>query len=378
MEFSEVRSQFSKFSAYAGWITVEDAKLFGDIPAAYADIFDNRCVCGSENIIAPNLRREMCCNPRCYVKEAYKLAKMFSDFGVLGVGYSTCESVYGTLKKYDQLKKDEGETGLFKYHTYTEVLMIPWEKYPESVKGSAGAWDFFAGCLAVRKANVTFAQLIASLGLTGIGSNADKIFNGIDTFPQFKSAVEDAGGLISFCTGKGIHSPEVIYNIAVSIEDIAVASYACQGSIRRAGLYKLPVCITGGAQIHDKSVVKDVFIRKCNELCIDSAGVPLMEIVNKSGPATVPFVLYKDHSGSGKYNTGKKRGIVHDEFGAHRVLMSTMEFYDWLEGAMEEWNKQKDTAGADWVQILSAQMKKISQPTSQQEQNPPTHQAESF
>lgn len=351
--FSECRKKFSKYNAYSGWITVEDAKLRGDIPPEYHAVFADKCECGSDNIIAPNLKREMCCDPKCPIKESYKLSEMFSRFGKLGLGYASCARIYNTLRNYDQKLKNAGEQGLFMYNAYTEVLMIPWEKYPSSIKDLAIGWDFFAACLEIRQHRMTFAQLVGSLGLTSLGSNSEKLFDGIDSFVQLSNSIKECGGVIPFCVRRGVGSPEIIFNIANALEDIAVAEFACRGALRRAGINKMSICITGSVKCNGISVTKANFINACNEVCIDSDGVPMLEIKNTSAVASVPFILYTNASSSAKYDTGKSRGKITDEFGTHEVLITTSQFYNWLKGAISEWNNRKNLPGADWIQILS-------------------------
>lgn len=366
MDFKDCRERFRKFGAYSGWESIQGAKLMGDIPEQYWDVFADRCECGSENIIAPNLKREMCCDPRCCIKEAYKLAEMFSRFGVLGLGYANCNTVYTSLKKYDKALKDDGNEGLFQYHTYTEVLMVPWEKYPVGIKELSIGWDFFAACHSVRNTPKTFAQLVGSLGLSSLGTNAEKIFDGINSFSELKDEIQKEGSIQRFCAIRGVHSPEIILDIANSLEDIAVAEFACSASLKKSGLNKMSVCITGRVVCNGQSMTKEQFIRNCNNLCIDSNGVPMLEIKNVSGAGTVPFVLYTTPSGTEKYNTGRSRGKTYDEYGEHAVLMTVSEFYNWLKGAMDEWNIQKDFKQTGWNQILSSELKKMTMPEKQE------------
>lgn len=63
MLFSEFKEKYGKYQAYAGWVTIADAKDLDMIPEAYHNVFKNECECGSENIIAPNMKRLMCCDP---------------------------------------------------------------------------------------------------------------------------------------------------------------------------------------------------------------------------------------------------------------------------------------------------------------------------
>lgn len=356
MRFEEFREKCAKYYAYSNWMTVADAKLVGMIPEQYADAFDDLCECGSDNIVAPNLRREMCCNPRCRIKEGHKLAEMFSRFGELGLGYMTCSHIYNVMKDLDAKLKTDGKEGLFIYNTFTEVLMVPWEKYPMSVQNTASGLRFFEACMRIRNHRMTFGQLVGYLGLTNLGSNAEKIFEGINSYKEWRDIVLSCGGIINFCTRRGISSPEVVYNIASSIEDIAVAEFACSQSLRKTGQYKMSVCITGSVVCNGIRMTKAKFIDACNELCVAEDGTALLEVKSVSGPVTVPFVIYTTPSGSSKYNVGQSRGWVTDDLGKHEVLITASDFYNWLKEAMNEWNRKMDL---DWLTILSTVLQRM-------------------
>lgn len=357
MRFEEFKEKRKNYKFASNWLSVEQAKDLDLIPEAFHNIFKNTCECGSDFIITPNLKTEMCCDPKCFIKVGYKLSEMFARSGFDGLGYSSCSSVYKKLLDYDKMLKERGDEGLFRFHAYTEVLLVPWEKYPMTLKGSVVGSKFYAACQQVRTQSVTFPQLISKLGLASIGSNANKIFDGINSFTEWKNAVAEAGGIAQYCVQKGVHSPDVILNIVDSIEDIAVADYACSAAIRYSGLLQMKVCITGAVRVNGVSYTKAKFIDACNDLCVDNNGVRLLELSNTSGAATPPFVLYSSQSGSAKYSTGASRGEITDEFGRHSVLMTTTDFYNWLSAAIKAWNENnREERPERWIQILSEEL----------------------
>lgn len=366
MTFAESKQLFQPYYAYQSWVSIQEARDLKLIPEEYSGIFDTMCECGSENMIATNLRREMCCNPRCPEKEAYKLSEMFTRYGILGLGYANCKKVYGALRGYDKALKEDGKEGLFKYNTYTEVLNVPWESYPISIKGDAATWTFFSACLQIKNQPVTFPKMVEKLGLAMIGSNAEVLLDGINSFQELADGIKASGGVMRYCMSHGVHSPEVMFNFGYGLEDIAVAEFSCRSALRQAGLYKLSVCITGSVSCRGVSMTKEKFVEKCNKLCRDRSGVQLLELKNTSGPVTVPFVLYTKQSGSAKYNTGKSRGVIKDEFGEHTVLMTVTEFYDWLERGMKAWNENLEKAGTiseTFTQVLEREMQKMRSQT---------------
>lgn len=364
MEFEEFRRATARYRAYSGWISVADAKLMGMIPKEYNDLFKDYCICGSENIIASNLRREMCCDPRCEIKVSYALAEMFSRYGVQDLGPARCKTVYTALKAYDKFQKEHGKPGLFRFNSYTEVLLIPWSEYP--MNASDNTARIFAGaCAMIRSTKVTFPKLIGNLGIPSLHGNAEKIFDGINSVNELTEKIKSDGGIIQFMVRRGVHSPEIIYNVASNLDTIAIAEYACRQSLKQSGYIHMSVCITGRVVCDGVSMTKSAFIDKCNELCIDKDGHQMFEIKNTSGVSSVPFILYSAGSSSEKFRAGLARGTVIDELGTHKVLITVTQFYKLLEGAMMEWNKQKNTQGADMMEVMREQVSKMTLQTAQ-------------
>ena len=359
MEYEEFRRKASKVYAYTGWLTVSEAKESGLIPKEYHELFEDRCECGSVNVIAPNLRREMCCDPKCPTKSAYALAEMFSRYGIQDLGPARCGTIYKALRNVDFSRKSRGEKGLFLYNNYAEVLLVPWAQYPYDVRDVYGQ-TFAAGCVKIRETPVTFQQLVANLGIPSIHNNTDKIFNGINSAKELSDKAKEYGGLKSFLVSRGVHSPEVIYNLLSNIDTIAIAEYACR-ALKQSGLLKISVCMTGRVVCDGKSMTKSNFINKCNDLCVDSDGCQMIEIKNTSAMESVPFILYSTRSSSAKFRAGVNRGTVVDNLGKHEVLITVTQFYKILERAMNAWNKQKDIPEEEKISMMSLLKKQVDQ-----------------
>lgn len=371
MRFYDFKSKYGKYCMYSGWMTVEDAKTVGKIPPEFHDLFENDCECGSENIIAPNLKRETCCDPNCRIKIGFRIAEMFSRMGVKGLGYATCAKIYKELLDYDKNLKNQGREGIFKFGVYTEILLLELKDFPICISSTAAGSDFISACYQIRSTVMTFPQLVSSLGIPTLGSNAEKLFAGINCYTELQNIIEKEG-INLFCMNRGVHSMDVMFNLAINLKAIAVADFACQRALRFRGLQEFAVCITGRVVCDGKSMTKKEFITLCNQICTDDKKVQLFEFSNKSGAVTVPFVLYSFPSGTEKYNTGLRRGIVRDEFGEHKALMTTTDFITFLKGAMTEWNKRLSTTPAEQLDcykiFAETLMKMTSSKTTLEEQ----------
>lgn len=340
MKYSEFLNKCMPFHAYSGWVSVQTAKETGLIPEKYWEFFSDTCECGSDNVISGSLKQEMCCDPKCRIKAAYGLAEMFSRFQIKGLGPATCEKIYSLLKEEDRRLKAIGEAGLFSFNTYVETLIVPWDKYPMSIKTMAKGVEFFSACQQIQQKTLTFPQLIGALGLSSFGSNSEKIFNGINSYKELKEEIVKSGSLQNFCVNRGINSMQMIYNLGQSLEDIIIADFIFGDSLRGTGLTELPICITGSISVNGKKYTKSSFVEECNRLCCDAEGVQLFEVKLSTAKMSVPFILFTTPAPAhDKYSTGLRRGVIKDQFGEHEVLMKAENFYTWLKGVMSQWNK---------------------------------------
>ena len=328
-----------KYNAFSGWLSVKNAKQIGFIPEKYWPYFKDNCECGSANIITHSLTQEMCCDPMCYIKQPFKLANLFKQFQLTGVGERTCANVYNTLKMYDERYKENGDEPLFVTNSCYEVLAIPWDKYPTALSDVA-SMNFCSACMKVKQASVTYPQLIANMGLPSISNEAKKLFSGLNSFQELKEEIQRLGNIQNFCISRGFMAPVYAYNLATFIEDIAVISSICGNSVRAEGLNKLDVCITGVIKLHGVKMTKAAFITECNKLCISETGVQLLEIAIGTAVQSAPFIIYSTKSSSAKFTAGLNRGQVTDAFGTHDVLITADEFYATLERMMKTWNQQ--------------------------------------
>lgn len=336
MLFKELRDKHDRYGAFTHWVTVNHAKRMGLIPDKFFDFFKDDCECGGENIITYSLTQEMCCDPNCIIKTGYRLAKLFENFSIKGVGPATCSMVYKSLLQQNQIKIDRGEEPIFKTNSYIEVLSIPLSEYPMNCRNVAGS-NFFSACRMILDKSITFPDLIGKLGLTTLGSNSANLFDGINNFDDLRAEILKYGNVAAFCTSRGSHAPMVSFNVANSLEDIYVASVLFT-NIRRTGLEKVEICMTGRITLNGVSITKAEFVNKCNELCKDNNGVQLYEIKNTSAIMSVPYVVYSVESNSAKFQQGKRRGTIIDSFGEHKVLVTADEFYKILGGKMQSWN----------------------------------------
>ena len=83
-------------NAFYDYCTIEYAKSNGLIPKEYITEdpemgpFPNHCICGSENIVnalasdeGTPFSRVMCCDPKCKIKQGYRLSAMLKSIGTL-------------------------------------------------------------------------------------------------------------------------------------------------------------------------------------------------------------------------------------------------------------------------------------------------------
>lgn len=347
MKFADFMLNHDKYHAYWTWSTFATAKKEGKIPAKYNDYFPDLCECGSENIISPNLKRCMCCNPRCYIKEACKLSEMMERFGFKGFGESTCATVLHSLRSENaaRIKAINDNPNctikpLFTYDSYVEVIAINYNDYPYSLKRLAVGYDFACACQKMFSMSITFPQLVRNLGITSLDRKALNLFSSINSFDECIQCIEDAGGLRAFCSARGVQDTELISALYNAMFDIGIADTILRNSIRKEGIKNVDICITGHTIVNGSRYTKDKFIHLLNTLCIDSAGVQLYEFRLSTAMHSVPFIVYSATSSSAKFVAGKQRGTIVDQFGSHPVLIRAEDLCTLLKNVMSTWNTQ--------------------------------------
>lgn len=336
MTLDEVKKLYDKQGALNEFYTVKTAKAEGIIPADFAPYIADECECGSENIIKGSRTQLLCCDPHCCIKQGYKLAAMFSKFNVDGIGPETCKKVYTDLHACNRSAIAAGMEPFLHTKYHLEVLTVPWEKYPASLHTAAGA-NFYQGCQRILSTTTTFPDLIGKLGLRGLGGNSAKLFSGINSYQQFKDAVNEKGSLEAFCAERGFYSAQMMFDIRAAIVDIQIADKLFSRSMRNVGLKELDICITGNIKLKGKSLKKSSFIEMLNKMCTLADGTQLFEVKMNSAIESNPFVLYSTPSNSAKFVRGQRRSDVTDVFGTHKVLMTVDDFYDLFERKIKEW-----------------------------------------
>lgn len=301
MEFSEV---FNAYHTFDDFVTVEEAKRIGIIPPALVrndsgdlNIFPDRCVCGSQNIISRNLKRAMCCNPRCKIKLGYALAELFSRFGVKGIGDKTC------------LKMIDGVYDKLTYKSHLEVFLMPYSKYPASLYGTVAGDSIYAACINIRQHSMTFAGMISMIGLPELNTSAGDIFRGINSFTQLYNEMKQAGGVARYCSNRGVYDPNKIYWLYTSLADIMIAEKIFP-KLRNEGIRKIRICITGMVSINGNRVTKKEFVDFCNKVACYDDGTQLFEIENTSAKESCLYVVADYPSTTSKYLAGAARGVI--------------------------------------------------------------------
>lgn len=375
MTFEEFKNEIDVYQAYWEWNPVSYLKRLGTIPPEYAKFFPDTCECGSDVIMKSSLTQSMCCNPQCFVKVGYKLAMFMNKAGVKGLGERTCSILYNAFVQKDSTLRKEGKEPIFKIGSCFEIFTVPYDEYPASVYGSIKAQEFYAAVQAMLKQSYTLPALVGMLALPSLGTRKSaQLLDGIDSFNELVETINNSGGLHNFCYNRGFKSPVVATELRASMNDIAAACYIFQRTIRSTGMIKIRVCMTGRIVWRGNSITKSKMIELLNSVSVDSEGVQLFEFENTAGCGTDPFVLYSYQSSDRKYTVGASRGIEHDEFGTHSVLMTVDDFFNVMEGAMQEWNKmteEQKTSSSPISMIVNSltqfQQKSLQKDTNQEE-----------
>lgn len=339
MTFKELK-KIDYEGAFKDWKSIKFAKENGEIPEKFHTYFEDFCTCGSENIIKSGLSIMTCCNPKCSVKQGFAIAEMFTRFGIKGLQEATCSRIYRELKEENARLIERGEQRILLTDSYVSVLIVPWEKYPYSVKSTAKGVEFYQACCTVRSKTMTFPQIIKSLAVPSLGAEAEILFQGFTNSDQIFDAIEKCGSMQAFCVSRGFYSEMLSFNLRQHMIDIVTAGKLLTKQIRPEGSIKINICMTGSIIFKNVKTTKEKYLQECNKLCLVD-GVQLLEITMNAAVESNPFVLYSRASGDRKFRVGSARGEITDIFGTHPVLMHVDTFYNFLERVIDKWNKEK-------------------------------------
>lgn len=338
MDVTTFKENYDLYAAYNSWISIAEAKNLGMIPEKYWDYFPDHCDCGSDNIVSLNLKRCMCCDPRCEIKESYRLAEFLHRSNIAGFGASNCATILKYLKLEDsrRLQNDPSAKPFFEKGTYLEAFNVPYNDYPVQLYGTSVGYNFYQASLKLKSTPITFAKLVSNLGIPSLGSNALNLFRGINSVIQLLEEIQKQGGLRAFCSLRGVYDTEVLHNLYEAMSDIIYANDLFRGAIRLEGVKNIKICITGRVVCDGSSMTKSEFIDYLNKLCINAEGVPLFEWQNTSAMQSVPFIVYSTASNSAKFRAGQARGSITDCFGEHSVLITANDLVTLLKGFMHK------------------------------------------
>lgn len=394
MTFREMRTQYDSYNAFSNYITINHAKFVGRIPKDYFNYFEDYCDCGSERIITTNLRTMQCADPRCPIKQALALSKLFSNFECKGVGDAICKRAYTEVEQANKRRVAAGEEPLLKTKSYLEILILDSSVYSVDFIDSAAGETFLAYVNWIKTKKLTFPQMINMLGLPEFETSAIKLFDGINTFAELRNQILQAGGISNFCEQRGFHDAMKKYWLYVSLEDIYLASLIFAQSIRPVGLLDEQICITGSIKPGGERMTKKAFIEYCNmcahtkpilgiilevlqdnyeslvredvdRLCdflkIENSlnkdivtveeiktvltenqqlnnTIQLFEIRLSTAKMSAVHIIADTDSMSDKYKAGLERGIEKDENGNDvKVLISSDEYLAEIERRKSEW-----------------------------------------
>lgn len=396
MTFSEMRNLYDKYYAFQSYETVHNAKELEIIPKDYHEYFPDYCVCGSENIINLKLTMMQCTDPRCPCKQALGLAELFSRFGATGLAEANCKYIYRLASEANEIQKNAGKEPLLCSKSYVELLNLDVDRLPAYFTNSALGTLFMSEVARIKSRTYTFPEMVSKLGLPELGTSAQKLFAGIDSFDILTQKIKEAGGVSNFCDSRGCYDPMKKYWLFISLEDLYIASCVLGKSIKQEGLQIIPICITGSCYPEGVRMTKSDFINLCNrrgtsksinELAIKAlpsgckvskdalqglsdkfdldlnfsdkveeydqisakailqehpiSGIPLYEIQQSSAKMSVPYIVADQPSNSSKYLAGASRGIEYNADGSERkVLVTSKELLQIIDDRVRKWERE--------------------------------------
>lgn len=293
-DFSQVKDN----KAYEEFMSIKEAKEKGLLPVDYHNYFKDRCECGCEFIIKNNLTTVQCCNPRCFIKSAYRLSNLLENFGLKGVASRTCESI---ILSYS-------DVGLDISHIQAFVLSL--FRHPDALLGTAKLDVYKSNVTEMLERKYTFSELLSKLALPDFGTRSDKIFEGIQGIDDLLNKVKEVGSYSAFFARRGVYDEAKINSFQTYIGDIILLTSILEQNVRRQGLQHIAICITGSLAPNGIKTIKQAYIDMLNEASITKDGIQLFEFSMSSAVKSVPYIVADYKSNTSKYTEGLNRNVL--------------------------------------------------------------------
>lgn len=322
MKFEELLNM-ETYGAFSEFKTVSEAKEIGWIPEAYHEVFIEKCTCGSERIINESLTQLECCDPRCYIKMGHTLSQMFINFGCSNMGPSICKTIM-------YMNKSE-----LKYSSPVEILGLKYIPYGIT---SGKAQYYIDAVKRMRGVKLTLPELISKLAIPKLGETAHKIFRGYSSIDEFCEELSSKGGAKSIpamLTQKGIEDRRVWFYMRHYLVDILIACDLLSEVIRPLAYQEFKIVVTGSVAPKGKTLSRSEFIELLNEVGTLPNGKRLVGFKESTALKSAPFIVADYASNTPKFRAAKER-----EETEGKVLYTSTELLEWLEGVVKPYVDQ--------------------------------------
>ena len=300
------------FGAFLGFRTVREAKERGILPRGFWDSVPEQCVCGAEVLISPSLIHVVCCNPRCYVKLGYNLEKVYRNFGVLGIGPSTCL----------EISRNCLERG--RHHSHLEFLNLDYYDLPTSLYGVRGQ-DVANTNKRIKKEVMPFGMMVSKLGIPSWGSDAMKFLSQYDDCVHWMEDVEKFGSWSAYFSGKlGIQDAMKQFYLREYSNDIMVASADVFEKYTLSALHEVPITLSGSLNVNGMRVTKAAYLDLLNQMSPVVSGRKLIQFVNNAAVASNMYVI------SDEMHTKARVARQREMQTGKKILYGSAEFLEFM------------------------------------------------
>lgn len=326
MLVEELREK-DRYGAFAGYVSIAQAKSSGTIPKEYHDIFEDFCECGSERIISVELTKFMCCNPRCPIKLGYNLEHVFRKFSCENIGEKTCLAILKHAYKY------------LEHKSHISVLELEDKYFPSSLIGMPLHY-FKMAISRVKGSSLSFPVMVSRLGIPKFDNTAIRLFGNIANVDMLVDKIEKAGGVRPFLISKRIYDPMRAFYLDEYLYDIALAQYKVFKQLVPIGKMTIPIVMTGHLNIDGIRITKDQFVSLCNQAGQVSPSLRLFDIRSSTAIESASYFIADYESSSAKYVAARRRESAENR----KLIYTSKEFLQMLRGLSaqyEESNKPK-------------------------------------
>jgi hypothetical protein len=335
MLLTELQSK-DRYGAFSDYLTMEETKALGKLSKPLHEFLADKCDCGSEIIVAANLKRHLCCNPWCFYKVGKLMYKTLQNTGCKNIGVETCLSL---AKHAHELNELEGHVSLI-----LKASSYEFDKFKGAMKN-----NYFLALQGMMSQELSFPDMMTKVAVPSFKEGAYHIFAGIKGIKDLVAKIEDLGSVGRFMYSRGVEDVSKCFYLETYLMEILKAETSL--FINKVPTSNNPIFITmtGDMELNDVWISKEEFLKRCNALG-RIGNISLFDIRNTAAVQSNRYIVSTKQESTAKLSAAIRREEAYRRAGQDiKVVYHPDEFYALMkgiaDGVKEAYKRKEEESG---------------------------------